>query len=1027
MRPHRLSIEAMGPFAHEVVVPFDEVGRDGLFLIHGPTGAGKTTLLDGLCFALYGEIPGARSDRGLRSDHASPDAAPRVTLEFSSQGGRYRISRQAHHESPKRRGNGTTTRGPTAVLERLDRPMPALTKLGEVRDEVERLVGLSARQFQQVILLPQGRFERVLQGRPEEREELLGALFPTGGFQAMATWLSDEARQHRERATKVRAQLASTADEARRAAGRALSDDAGPEIGAHLFDPELAGSTSPDQDQLDRLVTRAQAAVSAAARQRAIAREIAQAARIRREEATAQARSWDQRRSGQRELDQLVERAAGIERTREVLIRAEAAEVLRPSIEAQAAAGLGAQTTERGLASARESVRAAAAATTWLGPAQSSVAALLGEGEPDVETGRPHADPGLVSSARAGIASARAELDGLAEAATEIRQAEAGEAAAENEAEEQATRVRRSAERLAAAETAEAVAGEALAAAEAARAREPGAQAEARAAAARADAVEALVRLGPRRLAAREAAVLARTEANEAWTHHLDLWNTYLDDRAGELADQLEPGSPCRVCGSCEHPAPAELRDGAVDRAAVEAAGLAQESAAQAAEVAAGHVEELDRQAAALEASAGSGPHDLGEARRQAREAEAEARSIAETASTAPAHRNARDKAAEAIVVHRSAAKEAAENEVAARERGAGLRERATTIQVRLERSLGPGVDPATAAGPLDRLDSALDGLGRAQENVRRAAATEAEARRRLEADLARAPFTDVEEATAALLAPEQRSDRVREVSGHDEARARVEARLAAPELANLPEARPADGPARAEAETAEQAEELAIRREATAAEGAAVLSGLVERHRRLAAELIPLERAAATHEAVAARCAGRAAPKVSLQRWVLATYLAGICEHANVRLAAMTGGRYRLAVARDVLHAGHKAGLDLRVHDAHTGTERPVTSLSGGETFQASLALALGVADSVEARTGGVRLDALFVDEGFGTLDADTLELAMDELDGLRSGGRMVGVISHVAGLRERIHQGIEVTPSRRGSSLRVGAVANA
>ena len=118
----------------------------------------------------------------------------------------------------------------------------------------------------------------------------------------------------------------------------------------------------------------------------------------------------------------------------------------------------------------------------------------------------------------------------------------------------------------------------------------------------------------------------------------------------------------------------------------------------------------------------------------------------------------------------------------------------------------------------------------------------------------------------------------------------------------------------------------------------------------------------------------------------------------------------------------GSKAGLGLRVLDAFTGEQRDVSSLSGGETFQASLALALGVADTVQAHSGGVRLDALFIDEGFGSLDPDSLQLAMDELDRLREGGRLIGLISHVAGLRERIRSGIEVVATERGSRLVVG-----
>ncbi len=177
----------------------------------------------------------------------------------------------------------------------------------------------------------------------------------------------------------------------------------------------------------------------------------------------------------------------------------------------------------------------------------------------------------------------------------------------------------------------------------------------------------------------------------------------------------------------------------------------------------------------------------------------------------------------------------------------------------------------------------------------------------------------------------------------------------------------------------------------------------------------------------MADRCSGRTPPKVSLQRWVLSAYLEEICEFANKRLRSMTGGRYRLSVHRDREWGGGKAGLGLRVHDAYTGQDRGISTLSGGETFQASLALALGVADVVATHTGGVRLDTLFVDEGFGTLDSEALQLAMNELDRLREGGRTVGLISHVGGLRERIRLGIEVHPSDRGSALRVGTVAPA
>jgi len=160
------------------------------------------------------------------------------------------------------------------------------------------------------------------------------------------------------------------------------------------------------------------------------------------------------------------------------------------------------------------------------------------------------------------------------------------------------------------------------------------------------------------------------------------------------------------------------------------------------------------------------------------------------------------------------------------------------------------------------------------------------------------------------------------------------------------------------------------------------------------------------------------------MQRWVLSAHLEEICVYANLRLGSMTGGRYRLSVHRGREWHNAKAGLGLRVHDTHTGSQREVSTLSGGETFQAALSLALGVADAVTAHSGGVHLEVLFVDEGFGTLDSEALQLAMDELDRLREGGRTVGLISHVSELRERIRTGIEVQPTDSGSDISVGAV---
>jgi exonuclease SbcC len=159
---------------------------------------------------------------------------------------------------------------------------------------------------------------------------------------------------------------------------------------------------------------------------------------------------------------------------------------------------------------------------------------------------------------------------------------------------------------------------------------------------------------------------------------------------------------------------------------------------------------------------------------------------------------------------------------------------------------------------------------------------------------------------------------------------------------------------------------------------------------------------------------------RVSFQRYVLGVFLDEVLEAANQRLDVMSYGRFKLQRAKDPADVRRAAGLDLEVFDTFTSTARAVGTLSGGESFLASLSLALGLADTVQEKAGGVHLETIFIDEGFGTLDPETLDLAIRALRDLQRGGRLVGIISHVAELREWIDARLEVTRTRSGSSAR-------
>ncbi len=155
----------------------------------------------------------------------------------------------------------------------------------------------------------------------------------------------------------------------------------------------------------------------------------------------------------------------------------------------------------------------------------------------------------------------------------------------------------------------------------------------------------------------------------------------------------------------------------------------------------------------------------------------------------------------------------------------------------------------------------------------------------------------------------------------------------------------------------------------------------------------------------------------VSFERYVLGFLLDEVSLYANLRLKEMTRGRYRLRRREDRGDKRKGVGLDLEVLDGYTGEARPVQTLSGGETFLASLSLALGLADVVQSRAGGIHLETLFVDEGFGTLDPETLDLAVKALLDLQQGGRLVGIISHVPELQESIDARLEIVTTERGS----------
>ena len=1023
MKPHALTIEAMGTYASEVHVDFDEAAADGVFLIYGRTGAGKTSLLDAVCFALYGKVPGARGVSALKSDYAVDTATPRATLEFSSQGRRYLVERTPSHESAKKSGVGTTKRNPTASLSVFDgdTAQPTCAKVTEVNAEIERLLGLTAEQFQQVILLPQGAFEEVLRAKSKDKEELLKTLFDTTLFEHAALWLADEARQRELGAAKHRRALEALAREAVMRSrdlelqhGRADSGDADdPRDRApgatDTFDPGL--DDLPDQAGLDRLLQWADVR-----REGALAAEEAtttEAARCQAAYATATRllEAFQSRDTARRRLEELTVDRARIEVARSQLSRAREAETVRPDLDAVHTLQARAERAQSTVESSRATSSAALDGVVVNGGA-------LAIDADDLCTSA------LVQDAQTQIAKRSGELARFVDDLEAAGRLDTKHDEQQRLATELADRSSRHTEQAAAAECARAEVTKRLNGATAARDQLNGLRTAHETAARHSEAAAKLID-------ARAQLSAVETEFDTAQRRHHELRkiavrtaSDYLDGIASELATTLTANEACPVCGSTDHPAPASRDVDAVTRDDVNAANAAANTADNDASARRNAVSDASAIVATLIVVAGSDADDAG----RATERTELARNELERAITAAGQvetlaetcgRLTRDIDAHLEAVNSTKAEEAAASATAQMHNAA-----AVELREKVSNAVGADHDPATLIADLSRANNSLAELGTSLSDAKTAQAALFQARKQLDQRVEASVFATESEVEAALRPEERQQDLATTVTAYDTEWSEQTARAADSQGMTLPEVRPNVEAEQFAHAAAQDAARSAIAHRTTIVGARNRIAELVDQHRSLGVTAGAAAGEAALYLAVADRCSGKISPKVSLQRWVLSAHLKDICTHANVRLTDMTSGRYRLNVGDSIAPANAQAGLDLTVFDSYSGKERSVSTLSGGETFQASLALALGVADSVEAHSGGIRLEALFIDEGFGTLDGESLDRAMDQLDALREGGRMVGLISHVGALRERIRLGIEVTGSESGSHIRVGEV---
>lgn len=1045
MKVLNLKVAGFGPYRSEQFVDFTRFDDDGLFLIAGPTGAGKSSVLDAIMYALYGNTP-RYDDTGtgeqIRSNFCGPTDPTRVTVEFEHGGVYYRMSRSLAYQVPKKSGDGMRTVAGKLAFERRegDQWHTIATRAKQVAQEFAEVFPLRADEFLQVVLLAQNAFMKFLDAKTGERQEVLRKLFRTYLYRDLMDAVKSRADAARVNVDETRSALEVAVAEIERLRGSVCAAAEGVATDAVVADAPSGDETAADAGAADAAAssdgpTADDSAAAPSAEQliaAALAEIAAAQARVRdaRDHAELVANADAQRAAIAKEQRQLQQMRDQLQQQRDALQQqsqtienqvvpkiaaAEAAAPLLPYLDSETRAGTAVAEAAAELKAAR--IRLAEVGT--------DTELAIGRQTADTDESGALSEE-LVAEHTRELEHAREFLGVLrerADAETELEQLEQRQRGANELVDslaEQLDRLRReAAERPAklAEQQAKHTEFTGLAALVAART-DAVEQAERVCAAARElPAAETRCELAA---AAYRSALSEREHANQ---HERELAERRYRNAAIELASQLAPGEACAVCGATDHPNPAHPGDAQQQPVSdTELAAARERSQLAHDRVSAAHdeVQTHERERDALRQKSGGASLDaatatLTTARAEltaAREAVAALQKCAEQIETLKREIDAdaqRLRDAEAALIRaRSSSDTAAEACQQMRSEVTRLRAGQPTIARRIK--------------IIAALITATDSLLQSNSAMRNTRQQLEAATRQLDERLASSPFADRDRLAAAALPASKVAELREQVDRHREAVAEVRAKLADERFATLPDAPvDSDTPAAVAQASANRLTELnqlagsVASEQRRAAEQAEHSRTLIARLGEEGARAEALSRFADTLRGANAR-------KQNIEVFVLASWLEEIIRAANAHLTELSSGRYQLEVDESIEAHGRQSGLGIAVLDSYNGELRKPQSLSGGETFLVSLALALGLAEVVSAQAGGISLDTLFIDEGFGSLDSETLEVAMRSLDQLRQSGRTIGVISHVEAMHQRIPAKLVVERNPDGSSrLRV------
>ncbi|WP_243978107.1 AAA family ATPase [Vibrio natriegens] len=1010
MKPIKLTMQAFGPFAKTETIDFEKLGNNPLFLINGPTGSGKTSILDAICFALYGETTGnERQGIQMRCDLATADLPTEVTLDFSLHGKVYRVTRAPEQEAPKARGDGMTVKKHTASLYELGDSEKLITsKTTQVKTEITNIIGLTETQFRQVMVLPQGKFRELLLASSKEREEIFGQLFQTDIYKKIEYALKDKAsaisKAKNEFDNQIRGAL---------------------QVAGVSSEEELIQQKESVSEQLEQEKKSEQACLE---KLNTIKSEL--------QKAQALSAEFTRREQAEASLKLHLENAEAIDARQQRLEKAKSAS----KIELQYVALQNAKTQSQELTQKISSLSH-----------NLTEATNVAEGkEAELKTAKQNVEqvPQLTQL--------QFNLEGMKEKLIEKVDLEAKIANGLQEKQQFETKLQQYIalkEKL----TQEAQQGQKT-------------LDQARVDVALVVSVDAEIKQKQRllqdvqklsglrqELAKHDALTSSKQQnleqAKQAYVSaqqsadRLELkWH---NAQAAVLAQRLQTGEACPVCGSCEHPHPAQFSEEEVTKEQVQTA-RAQERAAQTSynqlsnQLEQHYVVSRQYQKQLDDLSEELGEHDTTEAV----QIQAELQSAHEKLQRLTAIDIAQlEKNVEQLnqrcVVGETKINEL-QNQMAANE---------STIKANQDQlsKLLANIDPKYGSVEVleqeitqtkDQIQRLNNNLESAQSQLQQAMLAKSniesqlttnkqwlaeselklnEAKSNWQKALGESRFKDEENYLQSKATEQELQSWQQEIDQFKQTQIKLEQTLSDLKLA-LQDIEKPDIEAINVNLNIQQQHYVESRNKLDS------VRSIFERLEKVRSDIASLHDKNSKLEdeykvfgTLYDVASGKTGSRISLHRFVLGVLLDDVLIQSSQRLSLMSKGRYILARKTEGFKGAAGRGLDLVVEDGYTGKMRDVATLSGGESFMAALALALGLSDVVQSYSGGIRLDTLFIDEGFGSLDPESLDLAIQTLVDLQQTGRMIGVISHVSELKEQMAQRIDVEPSRVGSTVSV------